>query len=215
MMSKPFLGVMAISDATIPVQAAEPARPSEDMLALAIGLGVFALALVSLFGADALGWLATTSVWTDPTSALATASKAYAGLGGVGALVLTYLALAAVLSAAAYALGDDVKRFAIRFTVAFAIAYGAWFLGLVGLFRRRHPGRSGQVRRLVVAETDQRGRLSSSRSSPASSSPMSSRRSPSGSGARSARSSTSRSPSSSSAPSSPSPWRASSRLRRR
>ena len=90
---------------------------------------MFALALASLFGADALGWLATTSVWTDPASALATASKAYAGLGGVGALILTYLALGAVLSAAANALGDDVKRFAIRFTVAFAIAYGAWFLG--------------------------------------------------------------------------------------
>ena len=46
-----------------------------------------------------------------------------------GALVLTYVALVAVLSAAAYALGDDVRRFASRFTVAFAIAYGAWFLG--------------------------------------------------------------------------------------
>ena len=129
MMPNRFLGVTAISDATIPVRAAAPARPSEETLALIIGLGVFALALASLLGADALGWLATTSVWTDPTSALATASKAYAGLGGVGALVLTYLALGLVLSAAAYALGDDVKRFAIRFTVAFAIAYGAWFLG--------------------------------------------------------------------------------------
>jgi uncharacterized membrane protein YadS len=99
------------------------------MLAVAIGLGVFALALVSLLGADALGWVATTSVWTNPTTALTTASKAYASLGGVGALLLTYLALTAVLSAAAYALGDDVGRFAIRFTVAFAIAYGAWFVG--------------------------------------------------------------------------------------
>ena len=47
----------------------------------------------------------------------------------MGALVLTYVALTAVLSAAAYALGDDVRKFAIRFTVVFAIAYGAWFLG--------------------------------------------------------------------------------------
>ena len=98
--------VRAISDATIPVQAAAPARPSEDTLAVIIGLGVFALALASLFGADALGWLATTAVWTDPESPRSRhASKAYAGLGGVGALVLTYLALLAVLSAAAYALG--------------------------------------------------------------------------------------------------------------
>lgn len=123
------MGNTAISDASIPLQAAEPARLGEDAQAVAIGLGVFALALVSLFGADALGWVATTSVWTDPTVALTTASKAYAGLGGLGALVLTYVALTAVLSAAAYALGDDVRKFAIRFTVAFAIAYGAWFLG--------------------------------------------------------------------------------------
>jgi hypothetical protein len=32
------LGVPAISDATIPLQAAEPARLSEDALAVAIGL---------------------------------------------------------------------------------------------------------------------------------------------------------------------------------
>jgi hypothetical protein len=47
----------------------------------------------------------------------------------LGALVLTYLALTAVLSAAAYAQGDDAKRFVVRFAVAFAIAYGAWILG--------------------------------------------------------------------------------------
>ena len=123
------MGNTAISDASIPLQAAEPTRLGEDAQAVAIGLGVFALALGSLFGADALGWVATTSVWTDPTVALTTASKAYAGLGGLGALVLTYVALTAVLSAAAYALGDDVRKFAIRFTVAFAIASGAWFLG--------------------------------------------------------------------------------------
>ena len=34
-----------------------------------------------------------------------------------------------MLSAAAFLLGDDVQRFAVRFTVAFAIAYGAWLLG--------------------------------------------------------------------------------------
>jgi uncharacterized membrane protein YadS len=92
-------------------------------------LAAFALALFSLFGADALGWVATTAVWADPSAALAPASKAYASLGGVGALIVTYVVLTAVLSAAAYTLGDDVKRFAIRFTVAFVIAYGAWFVG--------------------------------------------------------------------------------------
>ena len=58
-----------MSDATIPVQAAPPPRLSEDLVAVGLGLAVFLLALVSLAGADALGWLVTTSVWTDPSAA--------------------------------------------------------------------------------------------------------------------------------------------------
>ena len=44
-----------MSEATLPVQAAAPPRPSEDLVAVGLGLGVFLLALVSLAGADALG----------------------------------------------------------------------------------------------------------------------------------------------------------------
>jgi uncharacterized membrane protein YadS len=118
-----------MSDATIPLQAAVPPRLSEDVVAVGLGLGVFFLALLSLLGADALGWLVTTSVWTNPSTALAPVSKAYASLGGAGALLVTYLVLTAVLSAGAYLLGDDVKRFAIAFTGVFAIAYASWFVG--------------------------------------------------------------------------------------
>jgi uncharacterized membrane protein YadS len=117
-----------MSEATIPVQAAAP-RLSEDVAAVGIGLGVFLLALLSLLGADALGWLVTTSVWTDPSTALAPASKAYASLGGFGSLLVTYLVLTAVLSACAYLLGEDVKRFGLAFTAVFAIAYASWFVG--------------------------------------------------------------------------------------
>ena len=118
-----------VSEATLSITAAGRPRLSEDWLAVAIGLGVFALALLSLGGVDALGWVATTSVWIDPGAALAPASKAYASLSGPGALLLTYLALLAVLSAGAAALGEDVKRFAIAFTAVFAIAYACWFVG--------------------------------------------------------------------------------------
>ena len=104
-------------------------RLSEDLLAVGLGLLVFRLALGSLAGADALGWLVTTSVWTDPSTALAPVSKAYAGLGGVGALLLTYVVLTAVLSAGAYLLGEDVRRFALALTGVFAIAYASWFVG--------------------------------------------------------------------------------------
>src|ERR1700686_5343779 len=89
---------------------------TEDWLSLWIGLGIFALALGGLFGLDMLGWVVSTSVWTDPGQALGTVSKAYADLGGAGALLVTYLALVVVLSAGAAALDLDVKRFAITFT---------------------------------------------------------------------------------------------------
>ncbi len=117
-----------MSEATIPIQAAPP-RLSEDVVALVLGLAVFVLALVSLLGPDALGWLVNASVWADPSTALAPASKAYASLGGLGALFVTYLVLTAVLSLSAYLLGDHVGRFALAFTSVFALAYASWFVG--------------------------------------------------------------------------------------
>src|SRR5258707_11858176 len=118
-----------MSEATLPVQAAAPPRLSEDLVAVVLGLAVFLVSLLSLLGADALGWLVTTSVWTDPATALAPVSKAFAGLGGAGSLLITYVVLTAVLSAGAYLLGDDVNRFAVAFTAVFAIAYASWFVG--------------------------------------------------------------------------------------
>ena len=102
---------------------------TEDLIALVAGLLIFALALPNLAGLDLLGWAVTTSVWTDASHALGTASKTYAGLGGVPALLLTYLALLSVLSVAAAALKVPVARFALAFTALFAIAYASWVLG--------------------------------------------------------------------------------------
>jgi uncharacterized membrane protein YadS len=90
---------------------------------------VFALALPNLAGFDLLGWAVTTSVWTDAGKGLGTASKAYADIGGISALLLTYLALLAALSLAARALRLPVVKFAAAFTLVFAIAYACWFLG--------------------------------------------------------------------------------------
>jgi uncharacterized membrane protein YadS len=71
----------------------------------------------------------STSVWIDPGQALGTVSKTYAGLGGAGALLATYLALLVLLSLAALALNLDLKRFAITFTAVFAFAYASWIIG--------------------------------------------------------------------------------------
>jgi uncharacterized membrane protein YadS len=109
---------------------AQPApRINEDWLSLWIGLAIFVLALAGLAGRDLLGWVVNTSVWIDPGAALSTLSKAYADLGGAGALVATWAALLVVLTAGAAALGLDVKRFAIAFTVVFALSYASWIVG--------------------------------------------------------------------------------------
>ncbi len=115
------------------IKTAAPATTAsalnEDWAAVAIGLLVFALALLSVGGPDVLGWAVTTSVYTDVTKALAPAAKAYASLGGVGALIATYVALTAVLSGAVAALGGNAGRFSLRFTVVFAVAYASWIVG--------------------------------------------------------------------------------------
>ncbi|MEJ0092328.1 MAG: putative sulfate exporter family transporter [Methylocella sp.] len=112
---------------------------NEDWLALWIGLFVFAVALAGLVGGNLLGWVVSTSVWTDLTHALAPTSKAYAFLGGVGALLATYLALLIVLSAGAAALSLDVKRYALAFTAVFAISYAAWIIGSFAHFAAVTP----------------------------------------------------------------------------
>jgi uncharacterized membrane protein YadS len=106
-----------------------PSKLTEDWSSVLVGLFVFVLALAGIAGVDLLGWAATTSVWNDPGQALGTVSKTYAYLGGAPALAATFLALLATLSLAVWSTGGDVKRFALAFTVVFAIAYASWFVG--------------------------------------------------------------------------------------
>jgi len=116
-----------------PSVAASPPQPkpfiTEDWLAVCIGLFVFVVSLGLLVGADLLGWAVTTSVWTVPGKALAPVSKGYPHLPGLAALLLTYLAMLAILAIGAKALGANVARFAAGFTVIFAVSYACWFLG--------------------------------------------------------------------------------------
>jgi len=102
---------------------------NEDWLAVVLGLLIFVLALAALVHVDLIGWVVTTSVWGSLSQALKATSKDYASLGGIGALLATYVALTAVLSAGAAALKTDVKRFALAFTAVFWIAYASWIIG--------------------------------------------------------------------------------------
>ena len=102
---------------------------SEDWLSLIIGLVIFVLSLGLLAGMDILGWVVTTGVWSDLGKALAPVSKAYAGLGGVGSLIATYIGLLVIMTAGAVALKIDVGRFIAAFTAVFLISYACWILG--------------------------------------------------------------------------------------
>ena len=112
---------------------------SEDWLSLWIGLVVFVLALGVLVGADVLGWVVSTSMWVDLSKALAPASKAFAGLGGFGALIATYVVLTVALSIGAAAMKVDPKRFAMGFTVVFWLAYICWIIGSWASFAANTP----------------------------------------------------------------------------
>jgi uncharacterized membrane protein YadS len=102
---------------------------SEDWLAVVLGLAIFVLALAALVHVDLIGWVVTTSVWSNLGQALQATSKDYASLGGVGALIATYFALLVVLSAGAVVLKSNVTRFALAFTAVFWIAYASWVIG--------------------------------------------------------------------------------------
>jgi uncharacterized membrane protein YadS len=112
---------------------------SEDLLSLILGLLIFVLALALLAGTDLLGWVVTTGIWTNPAQALAPISKVYAGLGGVGALVATYVALLVLMTAGAAALRANVVCFALGFTAVFWISYVCWIVGSYANFAVNTP----------------------------------------------------------------------------
>jgi uncharacterized membrane protein YadS len=112
---------------------------SEDWLSVWIGLLVFVLALGVLVGVDTLGWVVTTGVWTNISKALAPVSNTYAGVGGLGALVATYLSLLVVLTLGAVALKSNVKRFALGFTAVFWFSYPCWIAGSYANFAVTTP----------------------------------------------------------------------------
>ena len=113
-----------------PIAFPQPSRGiSEDWLAVCTGLLIFVLSLGLLFGVDLLGWVVTTSVWTNPAKALGPASKRFANLPTFVSLIGTYVFLLAVFLTGAKALRANLARFAAGFTVVFVLSYGCWFLG--------------------------------------------------------------------------------------
>ena len=105
------------------------AGTSEDWLAVVVGLILFVLSLGTLAGFDLLGFAAAPKAWIDLGTAIKPASDAYASLGGVASLILTYLFVLVLMLPAAAALGVNLPRFAASFSVIFWLAYLCWILG--------------------------------------------------------------------------------------
>jgi uncharacterized membrane protein YadS len=104
---------------------------SEDWWAVWVGLLIFFLALVTLAGGDALGWGVATSEWLDAGGAVKPVSPSYAnvGLPGWASLLLTFLFLLVVLTAAARCMGHEPVHFAACFTIIFWVSYLCYFVG--------------------------------------------------------------------------------------
>ncbi|HZY14270.1 MAG TPA: hypothetical protein VFE89_16255 [Beijerinckiaceae bacterium] len=64
-----------MSDTTLSLSTPNRQSLTEDWVSLGIGLFVLILALAGTAGPDLLGWVVSTSVWTDVTHALAPTAK--------------------------------------------------------------------------------------------------------------------------------------------
>jgi len=113
---------------------------TEDWLSLWIGLFIFVLSLGVFVGADILGFGITTGMWTNLSKALNPISKAYAGLGGIGSLIVTYLFLTIIMTIGAAMLKANVKKFIIGFTLVFWISYICWIIGSWANIAATTPG---------------------------------------------------------------------------
>jgi hypothetical protein len=144
-----------MSDTTLSLSTPDRQGLTEDWVSLGIGLFVLALALAGTAGPDLLGWVVSTSVWTDVAHALAPSAKSYAWLGGDVSLLATYVALTAVLGIA----GRRAQRACqtLRDCVHCRVLDCLCRVDHRQLraFRRGHAGRLQEIRHRLVAPAHQ------------------------------------------------------------
>jgi len=102
---------------------------SEDWLALWVGLAIFVLGLGAFLGVNVLGWGVKTNVWMDVGKAISPVSDAFKGLPGIVALFFTYLFILCFMLITARAMGSDLKKFFVGFSLVFWISYCCWLIG--------------------------------------------------------------------------------------
>ena len=120
---------MIHSDTNASVAGKVPMLKNEDWWAVWLGLFIFVLGLGPIFGVDLLGWVVKSATWTDISKAIAPISKGYQGMSGFTSLFLTYLFLLLITTIGARVMGANAKRFAVGFSIIFAITYLCVVLG--------------------------------------------------------------------------------------
>ena len=123
---------------------------TEDWWAVWLGVGFFALALLTLVGVDLVGWIAYPKIWmfslpegaeankvvpfTDAFYALGgkyslTSKEFYKGLGPIGSIFLTYVILTVATTIGAYFMKWNLKKYIAGWTFIFFMTYLVWFIG--------------------------------------------------------------------------------------
>ncbi|MEI9915027.1 MAG: putative sulfate exporter family transporter [Methylovirgula sp.] len=115
--------------------------------------------MLGLTGADLLGWAATAKIWLVPDTALAPIGKSYAALGGLPALVLTYVVFLAGAQRRGRAAARQRRPLRTRLFGGLWLASIAWIIGSYAHFAGSDPRRHRQDRRHLVSASDARGRL--------------------------------------------------------
>ncbi|MEN8132976.1 MAG: putative sulfate exporter family transporter, partial [Pseudomonadota bacterium] len=127
---------------------------TEDWWAVWVGLILFGAGLLSIWGIDAVGWMAKTktwewtSFWSDPGFdkllgvAHGKAGKAYEGWSGFGALLMTYLVFGVLTAIGAYFQKLDVKKFILGFAAIFFITFASWMTGHEAHFKAAKTSQS-------------------------------------------------------------------------
>lgn len=111
-------------------------RSTEDWWSAWLGLFFFALGLLSIWGLDAVGWIAKPKTWEltnllqdfSWSKLMKTSSKAY-DLHPLISLLITYLVFTILTGIGAYFQKLDLKKYLFGFTIIFALTWLAWIIG--------------------------------------------------------------------------------------
>ncbi len=110
---------------------------TEDWWSAWLGLLFFALGLLSIWGLDAVGWIAKPKTWEFShlvqdfswSKLIKTSSKQYHDMHPLVSLILTYFIIGGLMTAGAYFQKLDIKKFIKGFTAIFFLTWFAWIAG--------------------------------------------------------------------------------------